>query len=617
MARSGGVGFGRSDPCEWGSVLRIDEVSRALERSFDPLVHGSAAADPTGCARHRAFIAAHLGSGILALALIPLCLVFEGRFAVLSSLTLGILGLEALVGLYVSRTGRLDAGYLASAAVLTLLVTVVALNTGGLSSFALVWFAVTPIEAALSNSRRVIAAAAAIGAAGLGAVVGSSALGLVPEPAALPGGMAVVGVAAVVAMIYGAMIAIRIETQNRDADRHARALETRYRLLADTMIDVVTCHGADADVTFASPAVSRLLGVPPSALMGDGLFRRVHVADRPAYLTALSEAIYRGLSGVQFRLRRGDEGEPESWVWVETLLRRSEEAAAGFGGVVVGVTRDIEHRKAQEAEILKARQDAEAASFAKTRFLANVSHELRTPLNAIIGFSDILGQEIFGKFEYERHREYARLIKDSGEHLLQVVNDILDMSKIEAGSFDVTPEPFDLKPVLDRCGQIMEPQAQQAGVAVRIDVEDNLPELVADRRACRQIALNLLSNAIKFTDRGGEVVCGARRDGRRIALYVKDNGIGIAPEDLPRLGNPFVQADSGYDRRREGTGLGLSVVKGLAALHGGTMTIDSALGVGTTVTVTLPINCDREPTPLTTRQTRSDGGTIYRAAKRA
>ncbi|WP_181708477.1 PAS domain-containing sensor histidine kinase [Chthonobacter rhizosphaerae] len=597
--------------------MRIDEVSRALERSFDPLVHGSAAADPTGCARHRAFIAAHLGSGILALALIPLCLVFEGRFAVLSSLTLGILGLEALVGLYVSRTGRLDAGYLASAAVLTLLVTVVALNTGGLSSFALVWFAVTPIEAALSNSRRVIAAAAAIGAAGLGAVVGSSALGLVPEPAALPGGMAVVGVAAVVAMIYGAMIAIRIETQNRDADRHARALETRYRLLADTMIDVVTCHGADADVTFASPAVSRLLGVPPSALMGDGLFRRVHVADRPAYLTALSEAIYRGLSGVQFRLRRGDEGEPESWVWVETLLRRSEEAAAGFGGVVVGVTRDIEHRKAQEAEILKARQDAEAASFAKTRFLANVSHELRTPLNAIIGFSDILGQEIFGKFEYERHREYARLIKDSGEHLLQVVNDILDMSKIEAGSFDVTPEPFDLKPVLDRCGQIMEPQAQQAGVAVRIDVEDNLPELVADRRACRQIALNLLSNAIKFTDRGGEVVCGARRDGRRIALYVKDNGIGIAPEDLPRLGNPFVQADSGYDRRREGTGLGLSVVKGLAALHGGTMTIDSALGVGTTVTVTLPINCDREPTPLTTRQTRSDGGTIYRAAKRA
>ncbi|WP_095407403.1 ATP-binding protein [Mongoliimonas terrestris] len=581
-------------------------------------MHASALPDAARHAHHRAFIATHVGSGILALALLPLGFVFDDAFATLASVVLAIMGLEALVGLFVSRTGRIDSGYVLSALLLTMLASVVAVFTGGLSSFALVWFAVAPIEAALSNSRRVIAAAAAIGALGLAVVAGITHFGFLPQPVgiAVDGALAS-GAAAVVALVYAAMVAIRIETQHRDAERRARSVESRYRLLADTMIDVVTCHGADADVTFASPAVSRLLGVPPSALMGDGLFRRVHVADRPAYLTALSEAIYRGLSAVQFRLRRGDEGEPESWVWVETLLRRSEEAAAGFGGVVVAVTRDIEHRKAQEDEILKARQDAEAASFAKTRFLANVSHELRTPLNAIIGFSDILGQEMFGKFEFERHREYSRLIKDSGEHLLQVVNDILDMSKIEAGSFDVTPEPFDLKPVLDRCVQIMEPQAKQAGVTLRLDVEDNMPELVADRRACRQIILNLLSNAVKFTDRGGEVVCGARRDGRRIAFYVRDNGIGIAPEDLPRLGNPFVQADSGYDRRREGTGLGLSVVKGLAALHGGDMTIDSALGVGTTVTVSLPLNCDREATPIAVHKARAEAGQTFRAAKRA
>ncbi len=361
---------------------------------------------------------------------------------------------------------------------------------------------------------------------------------------------------------------------------------------------MVTCHAADGDVRFASPAAEALIGVKPSEILADGLFRRVHVADRPAYLTALSTAIHKGSAAAEFRLRRGDEGDGESWVWAEALMRRSEGAAVG-GGVVVVVTRDVGHRKAQELELVKARSDAEEASFAKTRFLANMSHELRTPLNAIIGFSDILVQEIFGKLEYERHREYARLIKESGEHLLQVVNDILDMSKIEAGSFDVTPEPFDLAPVVERCRQLMLPQAEAAGIALDLAVEAGMPELCADRRACRQILLNLLSNAIKFTDHGGRIVCGARREGRRIVLFVKDDGIGIAAEDLPKLGNPFVQADSGYDRKHEGTGLGLSVVKGLARLHGGSMAIESTLGKGTTVTVTLPIAAaDREPTPL-------------------
>lgn len=573
--------------------------------------------DPARCAAHRGFIAAHLGSGICALALVPLALVIEGSAAAFSVTALALLGLEAVVALFVARTGNLDRGFLLSAAVLTTLVAWIACFTGGLASFAVIWFAIAPIEAALSNSRKVIAASALIGVAGLAAVTALTMGGALPQPVTLfvePG--ALHAVAGLVALVYAALIAIRVETQHRDAENRATSGESRYRILADTMTDVVTCHGADGDVAFASPATQRVLGVRPGDLMGDGLFRRVHVADRPAYLTAVSEAIHRGYSAVEFRVRCGEEGDPEAWRWVETLLRRSDEAQA-IGGVVVAVTRDIEHRKLQETELTKARQDAEAASFAKTRFLANVSHELRTPLNAIIGFSDILAQQIFGKFEYERHAEYARLIKESGEHLLQVVNDILDMSKIEAGNFDVVPEPFDIRAVIERCGQLMAHQAFQSAVTLRMAVEEPLPELVADRRACRQILINLLSNAIKFSNPGGEVVYGARRDGRRIALFVRDRGIGIAADDLPRLGNPFVQAESGYDRRHEGTGLGLSVVKGLAALHGGSMTISSELGVGTEVTVYLPINGEKEPTPFPQRHARLEPGMAVRSAKRA
>ncbi|HUG60984.1 MAG TPA: PAS domain-containing sensor histidine kinase [Methylomirabilota bacterium] len=594
--------------------MRIQDIQRLMDRSLDPMVHGSVAADDALAARHRRFIGAHFTSGSLALALIPLTLVARDAPA-LVPIALAVLGMEALAALYVSRTGRLEIGHLFSAAVLTSTVIMIAGATGGLASFALMWFAVAPIEASMTGDRRVIHGAAAIGATGFAAVAAMSLSGMLPPP--LPTGSAAAVASGVVALVYAATVAYRVDAGHREGERRRRAGEARYRLLADTMTDMVTCHGADGDVVFASPATERLLDATPREICGDGLFRRVHVADRPAYLTAVSTALHDGSAAAEFRLRSGDAEDADTWIWVEMLLRR---AASDDGAwPVVAVTRDIGRHKALEAELEKAREDAEMASFAKTRFLANMSHELRTPLNAIIGFSDILGQEMFGKFEFERHREYSRLIKESGEHLLQVVNDILDMSKIEAGSFDVTPEPFDLPAVIDRCRQLMTPQAAQAGVELVMAVEPQLPELVADRRACRQILLNLLSNAVKFTETGGRVECGARRDGRRIAIYVKDNGIGVAPEDLPRLGNPFFQADCGYNRRHEGTGLGLSVVKGLAALHGGSMQIDSAPGKGTTVTIHLPLGTEREPISLPPRTDRrpDDAETAPRAVKRA
>lgn len=257
---------------------------------------------------------------------------------------------------------------------------------------------------------------------------------------------------------------------------------------------------------------------------------------------------------------------------------------------IVSITRDISDRKAQEAELLRARDEAESASRAKIQFLASMSHELRTPLNAVIGFSEILNRELFGALGEARYRDYARLIHESGEHLLNVVNGILDMSKIEAGKFKIVKEPFDVASLVNSCCDIMRHTAEQKSLTLEVDVAPAIPELAADKRACKQMLLNVIANAIKFTEPGGWVRVSAKVDGQNVMLAVSDNGIGIADQDLPKLGNPFVQADSSYNRSHEGAGLGLSVVKGLVRLHGGTLELTSRLGEGTTATIMLPLD---------------------------
>jgi cell cycle sensor histidine kinase DivJ len=270
-----------------------------------------------------------------------------------------------------------------------------------------------------------------------------------------------------------------------------------------------------------------------------------------------------------------------------------EADARGRAGIVA-VTRDIADRKAQEAELLKTRDEAESASRAKTQFLANMSHELRTPLNAVIGFSEILSRELFGALGEARYRDYAHLIHESGEHLLHMVNHILDMSKIEAGKFKIVKEPFDVGPLVKSCCDIMRHTAEQRSLSLIVDIEPGIPELPADKRACKQMLLNVISNAIKFTDPGGWVRVSAKVVGRDVVLSVADNGIGIAEADLPKLGKPFVQANNSYDRSYDGAGLGLSVVKGLAKLHGGKLELTSTLGSGTTASILLPIDSASE-----------------------
>jgi len=253
----------------------------------------------------------------------------------------------------------------------------------------------------------------------------------------------------------------------------------------------------------------------------------------------------------------------------------------------VAITRDISERKIYERALVEARDAALEASRAKSRFLANMSHELRTPLNAIIGFSEVMTREMFGPVG-PRYQEYSRLIHESGGHLLELINGVLDMSKIEAGKFELAEELFELEDVAESAVRFLKLPAERAGVALALEVQPGARLMFADRRAVKQILVNLLSNGVKYTPQGGEVRITARAPGSGIEIIVSDTGTGISKADLERLGKPFEQVENAETRAKEGTGLGLALVKSLTQLHGGAAVIDSVLGEGTTVTVRLP-----------------------------
>ena len=422
---------------------------------------------------------------------------------------------------------------------------------------------------------------------------------MLPPPEAMPCSGVFMAFGAVSATVYAA----GLRPRRRDARTHQRLVALcrgeRYRLLARNMSDVISRHRCDGAVQFISPAAETMLGIPASRLLGHGLFDRVHVADRPAYLTALSDAARGGEArSVEFRLRRdlpsgGERGEthPVDFIWAEMRCRpletvrkrRSHEAE------VVAVIRDVTDRKVQEQALDLARSAAEQADASKSRFLATMSHELRTPLNAIIGFSEMIVQEDALMVDAARRKEYAQLINDSGQHLLSVVNGILDMSKMESGNFEISPEPFAPRAALLNCCNLLALKARENGIDLVTRAPEDLPAMTGDPRAFKQIVLNLVSNAIKFTERGGMVTVSAGVEGSRLVLRVTDTGVGIAADDLKRIGDPFFQAGKTYQRRHEGTGLGLSIVKSLVGLHGGEMTVQSRIDEGTTVTIALPL----------------------------
>ncbi|RWH45682.1 MAG: PAS domain-containing sensor histidine kinase, partial [Mesorhizobium sp.] len=352
---------------------------------------------------------------------------------------------------------------------------------------------------------------------------------------------------------------------------------------------VVLRVGRQGEVLDASAKARSILKLAPELLLGAGLFERVHLSDRVAYLTALAdmrEGAPKRRLDLRIRLPRDGGGSADNFrPFRLELLRGAREQ-----DIFTFVLRENDEVAALREELATAREAAAAAEVAKGRFLAVVSHELRTPLNAIIGFSDMLLHEMFGAFRDPRQKEYVALVRESGQHLLSVVTSILDVSRIEAGAYATELEPFRFADAADMCRSMMRPLAEAKSIALGAQIAPDAGEINADRRAVQQILINLVSNALKFTPDGGSVVIGAKRVGSRLHFWVSDTGIGIAEEDMANLGKPFMQIQNGYTRRFEGTGLGLSLVKGLVALHEGTMSIESAPGEGTTVTISLPVN---------------------------
>jgi PAS domain S-box-containing protein len=258
--------------------------------------------------------------------------------------------------------------------------------------------------------------------------------------------------------------------------------------------------------------------------------------------------------------------------------------------VLTVLLRDITERQRAEEALLAAKEEAELASRTKTEFLANMSHELRTPLNAIIGFAELLSTDTDETPDRDQQRQFASVILDSGQLLLSLINDVLDISKIEAGAASLYETTLDVAGLIEACVTMVRPRAQESGVTLKVDIAPGpLPALLADETRIKQVLINLLSNAVKFTEAGGAVTVKAWHNvDTGLVLQIADTGIGMAPEDIPKALARFQQVDSDLNRKHDGSGLGLPLAKSLVELHGGSLDLQSQPGVGTTATVRLP-----------------------------
>ncbi len=274
---------------------------------------------------------------------------------------------------------------------------------------------------------------------------------------------------------------------------------------------------------------------------------------------------------------------------VRDFIFSGEKIELDEGIMVLLAMTDITERKQVEVALQAAKDDADLSNRAKTEFLANMSHELRTPLNAIIGFSEIMSAGALGPVKIEKYREYANDIKWAGAHLLKLINDILDVSRIEANGLPLLEDMVDVKQVITSCQRLIQGRATEAGLELKVETPDTLPAMLADERRLKQVLINLLSNAIKFTPQGGTVTIKAMIDDNgRYVIVIADTGIGIEPDNMETVLSTFGQADGSLSRRHEGAGLGLPLSKSLVELHGGELTIESRPGQGTTVNIFLP-----------------------------
>ncbi|HZF35653.1 MAG TPA: PAS domain S-box protein [Candidatus Angelobacter sp.] len=395
---------------------------------------------------------------------------------------------------------------------------------------------------------------------------------------------------------------VGIQTDVTDRVRAEEALrrsESELRALAEThaaTLDSLPAHVALLDADGIIVSVNRMwrdaagpADVDDLAGLGRSYFDSVEdpdgmFTDEAPTVSAGLRAVLAGDSPMFAREYLRIVGrEPRWFKFVATPVSRTEPR-----GVVV-MHFDITDRIMAEEALRAAKEQAEFANRSKSEFLANVSHELRTPLNAVIGFSEVMQREMFGPLGKLQYKEYAKDIHDSGVHLLKIINDILDLSKIEAGKFELHKEKMQVSDVVRSCLRLVSDRANAGKLALRTDVPTDLPPLIADSRAIKQILINLLSNAVKFTPAGGEVRVAAARDPNGdFVLKVIDTGIGIAEKDIAKAMAAFGQVDGALNRKYAGTGLGLPLVRLLAELHNGSIHLESKLNNGTTVTVRLP-----------------------------
>jgi two-component system cell cycle sensor histidine kinase PleC len=392
-----------------------------------------------------------------------------------------------------------------------------------------------------------------------------------------------------------------ITDQKRAAVRLIRseqeAAAARRELLdaTDGMTDGLVYYAPDGAVRFCNQIARSYLGIPHDADIGRMAFEDVlrleleagqvvAVPDRERDWTLLRSQLHRNAEGhVEMRLQNGGH------------LRISDRRTQ-LGGMVTVYTdvTDLVERGDELArsqrDLRLAKEQAEVASRTKSQFLANMSHELRTPLNAIIGFAEVIERELFGPVGVAQYSMYAADIHRSGQHLLSLISDILDLSKVEAGRFEIVEQDFALMETIDEAKRLLEIRAQKAGLAVSSETGTDVARIYADRKLVSQALLNLLSNAVKFTPAGGHIRIAALRETSSgdLLISVSDTGIGMEPEEIPRALEPFGQIDGTLARRYDGTGLGLTITKAFVEMHGGTLTLDSEKGRGTTATIRLP-----------------------------
>jgi len=373
-------------------------------------------------------------------------------------------------------------------------------------------------------------------------------------------------------------------TEFRQTEEALRKAEKQYHAVVEDQTEMISRQALDGTRTFVNESYCRSHGKNKEQLLGQSVYDGMAQDD-----IGRLKALYRTLTPEnptgEFEIAiPGPDGETNWQLWTKRAIFDSEGRVKEYQAV----GHDISKRKRAEAAVQTALAEAKRANSAKSAFLATMSHEFRTPLNAILGFSELLREQHFGPLGADNYREYANDIHRSGEHMLALINDVLDISAIEAGKRSMIKEPIAIKELLEKCVRDFEPAADARGIDLTLDAPNNMPILHADERSVTQIVLNILSNAIKFTDRNGKVAVLMKAAYQRTTIEIRDTGIGIAPSDLSSITEPFSQSHSDPHKAQDGTGLGLSIAKSLIEALDGSMTIESEVGLGTTVSLVFP-----------------------------